>query len=205
MRYITSILIILLILILSGCGNEYVNSQDKATDNISGSETQKESTDTDDQDDQDAKDNEPLITGAWQDDYVAGAVYGQRYHFYADGHYIFEYSQFDESKRVLSEAGVWSLENGTLTLTENSKTLVEGGEKGEPFFSSEYAIVNGVIKIITIEPPEKENYDGFEIYKDTKIEQGFWTMFIGSQYWKLSDDPNLYLNDTVEDGDLYSA
>lgn len=131
---------------------------------------------------------------------------GQRFHFFEDGNYIFEYSQFDESKRVLSEMGLWSFENSILTLIMNSKIIVEGGEQVEPFFDSEYAIENGTIRIIELNPPEISDYAIDEIMQDIENSLGFLKMDInGISYWKFTDEPDMYLNNPVEDGDNYSA
>jgi len=159
-----------------------------------------------DQEAYEAMDGKIILIGTWHDAPVIGAVDGQRFHFYEEGNYVFEYSQYDEAKRVLSETGTWNLENNILELIMNSKVTVEGGEKGEPFFSSEYAIVNGRIKIIELDPPETKEYKLNDFFQDNEDSPGFWTVMINeTRYWKYTDSPDMYLNDPVQDGDLYSS
>jgi len=219
MRHIYILFVVLLILVLTGCNNNAVNVQDggildrSSPGSIEGqddpllmTETENGNPDEQNQLSTDIVDDKSILIGTWQDTPAIGAVDKDRYHFYKDGSYIFEYSQYDEAKRVLSEAGTWKMENNLLTLTINSKVTVEGGKKVEPFFSSEYAIENGTIRIIELSPPEIEEYILGSFSQDTKDSPGFWTVIINeTQYWKYTDDPDLYLNDPVKDGDTYSS
>jgi len=219
--------LIALILTLAGCGNWDVNSQDHAPSNISSQETQGDTIGQTTQDgiigkDEQSNKDEPLDTGnqeitggktmligTWQDTPSIGSLDRQRYHFYDAGNYIFEYSQYDKEKRVLSEMGTWRIENDILTLNINRKVTVEGGEESTEALlagdtSNEYAIVNGTIKTIEMDPPENEEYTLNDFYYDTKESPGFLTVLVGKdRYWKYTDDPDLYLNDPVKDGDIY--
>ena len=210
MRYIHTLFIILLILVLSGCNNSVINSQGAELEE--GQNQESEATqDTQSINDEcpeiiDTSGEKSILVGTWYHNSAIGSVLGSRYHFYEDGRYIFEYSQYDEAKRVLSESGMWSFENNILTLVINSKVTVEGGEKTEAFFESEYAIKNGTIKIVEVNPPETNEYTLDEFLQDTEESPGFWKVDInGSSYWKFTDNPDMYLNEPVEDGDSYSA
>lgn len=210
MRHILTLLAILIILGSSSCNNASINPREEE---LAEGQNQENLVVADAQsvnDGWDGKIDSPsekhLLVGAWHDSPVIGSVDGQRYHFYEDGTYIFEYSQYDEAKRVLSEMGAWSFENNILTLIIKSKITVEGGEEVEAFFNSEYAIKNGTINIIELSPPETNEYMLDEISQDMEESPGFWTVGInGISYWKFTDDPDMYLNNPVEDGDSYSA
>ena len=132
-----------------------------------------------------------------------------RYHFYDDGSYIYEYSDNDKEKRVLSETGTWDVEGGILTLIIKSKVTIEGGEKStEPLLPGDtnaYAIVNGTIKIVELDAPETKEFKLGEAFIDAEGSPGYWAMsFDNATYWRLSSDPDAYQNDFVADGDIYN-
>jgi len=224
MRYAILILIVI-VLLSTGCENKTANKQGEGLPDVSGSGQgiQNESMSAGDQavqndetvgdssaGSQGIQDEKTLMIGSWHTAPYVGAAYGPRYHFYDDGSYLYESSNYTSENRIISESGTWNIENEILTLTVNSKVTVEGGERVKqtlPDDPSQYMIVNGTVKIIEVNPPEKENYDLGAILKDT-IEDGngfLTTTFNGDQYWKLSDDPDALHNDFVfNDGDIWN-
>jgi predicted small lipoprotein YifL len=153
-------------------------------------------------------DTKNILKGTWHHLPVVGAVLGSRYHFFGDMKYIFEYSQFDISKRVLSDMGNWDVVDDILTLVVDRRIIVEDGElvEASPYASSDFEIINGLIRIVELNPSEKEEHDISGILIDSK-EKGneLWTVVINNiQFWKLSDNPEAYQNDPVEDGDVWN-
>jgi len=233
MRHMIFIATIILIFVLTGCNSGSINGQDWEIineQNQESSEPQDQEV-TDDQRQENVEDQEntneqgqkgeenldqknvenskkEIMIGTWQESPSVGSLFASRYHFYGNCNYIFEYSQYDESKRILSEMGTWSVESDTLALIVKSKITVVGGEKGAPGpnSTSEYSIVNGKIEIIEVNPPKKEEYELNNMYRDTEERIGYWVIIInGTQYWRLLDDPNAYLNEPLEDGEIYSS
>jgi len=227
-RIILPILITLILALLAGCRGADVDEWDIVIPDTGGRETQDEIADDEygqaahdeeddideivdpgelgDQGDPGDPGEKTTMIGIWQDTPSLGSVDGQRHHFYENGDYIFEYSQYDEAKRVLSENGTWDFRNGKLTLAITGMTTVEGGEKGEPMFFSEYAIVNGTIRIKQVDPPKESEYILEDFYYDMEGSPGRLTVVIGdTRYWKYADDPDYYLNNPVKDGDTYPA
>ena len=162
----------------------------------------------------------PLI-GTWHAWYMIPSQYDERYHFYDDGTYLHEYSNYDREKRVLSEQGIWQIKNDVLSLAANNKMTIEGGEQSvEPLLpgdTNKYTIVNGIIKNIEINPPETVEYEiqlfppkddyseeTYDWSKEEEYSYGYWVMIVnGIRFWKLIDDPDAYQNDFFQDGDVY--
>jgi len=212
MRYAS--IVLLICVLLSGCGNNATNAQDEPLDIVVHVD-QDDTTDTGDQDDESAAAGDPgiedatILIGTWQDVPSIGSMDRQRYHFFEDGNYIFEYSQYDLETRLLSEIGVWSLENSFLNLIIFEKVTIEGGEKStEPLLPgdefNEFAIINGTIRIIELDPPVKEEHKLSDFFQDNENSPGYWTMMISkTRYWKYSDSPDTYLNEPFQDGDVF--
>ena len=167
-------------------------------------------------------DERTKLIGTWHSWHMIPSQYDERYHFYDDGTYILEYSNYDSENRVLSESGEWNLDNGILSLIVHGKVIIEGGEKtAEPLLAgdlNEYAIVNGIIRVVELDAPETETYPvvpsppkddasgpAFEKDKEDEYSYGYWTMRLnGANYWRLTDDPDCYHDGFFEDGDVYS-
>ena len=147
------------------------------------------------------------IIGTWHGWFMVPSQLLDRYHFYDDWSYIYEYSNYDTEKRILSEMGTWNIENDKLTIIVNSKVTIEGGEKTEPSLQgdpNEYQIINGTIRIVELDIPEIVEFRLGEAFIDKEGSPGYWAMdFGGMTYWRLSPDPDAYQNDQVEDGDVY--
>jgi len=215
MRYL--IIVIIIIFTLSGCGNNNATSQSfdlTATKAPEVEEPVSESGVPDIENDNaiiegDEGQDRTILIGTWQDTPSIGSADGQRYHFFDDGSFIFEYSGYDQETRVLSEMGSWSFKNDKLTLITDRKVTIEGGEKStEPLLpgddNNEYVIVNGIIRIVDVDPAKKEEYVLKDFYFDEVDSPGRTTVMIGeTRYWMYHDDPETYMNDPVKDGDIF--
>jgi len=156
----------------------------------------------------DHEDKDPIVIGTWHHNPGVGSAMGACYFIFEGGDYIFQYSQYDMEKTVLQEMGKWSFKNDILSLTMNKKVVIEGGEKSaEPLLpgdSNEYAIVNGKIKVVDVDPPQKEEYDLSDMYNDNDEGNGNLTaVFNGTRFWKIHDYPDVYIDEVFNDGDTY--
>lgn len=150
-----------------------------------------------------------LMIGTWYGSPSVGSADSDRYHFYDDGTYLYEFSNYDTMSRVRSESGTWEFENNKLTLIVNSKVIIEGGDEAEPLLvgdPNKYQIKNGSIKIIEVDHPEEREYVVNSIYQDTEEKIGFWKMTIEGvgDYWKFTDDPGAYQDRYIEYEDIWN-
>lgn len=203
MKYIASILLLVILILVSGCNNPN-------TATLNGGSSNNVAVSSGDSNDNDtaALNKKSILVGTWQDGSNVGESMGQRYHFFQDGSFIFDYSLYDEAKTTLSESGKWILNDNKLTLEVMKKVTVVGGEKGKPSSkaSSDYAIINGKIKIITLAPPQKVEYATTAFSIDNEKSIGWYTFSIeGTQYWKSNSDPNVDWNPQYRDGDIYKG
>ena len=218
MRY--AIFLLIMLFVLSGCVSNPAGDQENdgdldivivpdGPDGAGGDGDQDAQEDeTDGAIEPDGGDEDPIMVGTWHHMPGIGSAMGACYFIFEGGDYIFQYSQYDTEKTVLQERGRWSYKNGMLTLTINKKVVIEGGEKSaEPLLpgdSNEYAIVNGKIKFVDVDPPQKEEYDLSDMYSDTDEGNGHLTaVFNGTRFWKIHDYPDVYIDEAFEDGDIY--
>ncbi|MDR1754793.1 MAG: hypothetical protein LBR74_07805 [Eubacterium sp.] len=68
------------------------------------------------------------LIGTWHEGPSIGASYGERYHFYDNGEYLFEYGQDGGIERIVSESGLWSFDNNKLLLSTLTKKLNKVGK-----------------------------------------------------------------------------
>jgi len=119
-----------------------------------------------------------ILIGTWQDGPMVGSAFSNRYHFFSDGRFIFEYSQYDTTKTIISESGAWKVTNGVLELVIDTRDVLEGGK----IVTWMYEIAE--IKTFNVTKPVTD----YEVLNRL-------TMTVGSdRYWKLSDDPNANMN-----------
>ena len=221
MKYFMSLII--LIILLSGCDGGISSVQDGDNqDSITTQTPEHENEVIQNQENTEVMEEKNTLIGTWHAWHMISSQCDERYHFYDDGTYLFEYSNYDDKKRVISESGVWDDSNDILKLIISSKVTIEGGEEStEPLLvgdPDEYAIINGTIRIVEMDPfeteehrielypPEELDDATFEKDKESEYSYGYWTMFIdGVKYWKLTDNPDMYLNHIVlEDGDIWN-
>ena len=133
------------------------------------------------------------LVGVWHASPSLGAGWNDNYHFFKDMTFRLDYSQYDESKRIIDIAGEWSVSEGELILTVTQKTVVKGGqlEKSSPSAVSEYKIVNGKIKKEQLNLPEKIVYALSKIEKDESYPYPIMIKIDGKQFWKFNDDPTI--------------
>jgi len=208
-------LIVFVFILLAGCGTA-ANDQEQASPDFDLQEFQNEAADTADepdigadgieQGDKDIYNDIYELVGTWHDSPGMASLMTQRYHFFEDSTYIFETSQFDGTRRVLSESGTWEYKNDILTLTITGRIIVEGGEEKESMILVGDALDGGTIRIIEVDPPEIEEYLLEDFYFDDVESIGRTTVMIGeTRFWKFADDPEQDMNEPVKDGDLYSS
>ena len=215
------IIIIAALLLMSGCGNNIEINHDEEPGNVENLDieindeldenTASQSEDKDGSGEQNITEETTMMIGTWHEVPFIGSADSQRYHFFPDGKYIFEYSQYDTEKRILSKTGTWTFENGLLTLIVNSMVTVEGGEESAESLlpgddNNEYAIINGTIRIVDIKTPESEEYILENFYYDIGNTPGDYltVLFNETRYWKYTDDPSVYLDGPYADGDIYN-
>jgi len=132
-----------------------------------------------------------MIVGLWQNNPSVGSGIGECYRFYADGTYLFEPSEFVfdlEDYRPPRSAGAWEAHGDSITLHMTQKTVVEGGQWVEdPFIG--FALEGGIEKTIAASKEIYTIYLG--VFKDLDRDM----LSIGGRtYWKISGDPNDYLD-----------
>ena len=191
------IIISILIVILSGCNTNYTseNAVSASLDEVSNNVA----VDLD-------LDKKSILIGTWHNAPYVAAAYGPRYHFFDDGVFIFENSDYDGMDIILSESGGWTVDEDKITLEIRETTIVDGGERINFGTNDvpEYAIVNGTIKILTVMPPEIKEYPAiFSV--DNENSTGYYTISIdGTQYWRIHLSPDEYLGIQYKDGDIYN-
>ena len=202
MKYFMTIL--LLIIVLTGCDNKddtilHVESyNDVSVADIDSDDDITVSNEENTNNDASVPEESSVMIGVWHDMPMVGSGLSQRYHFYDDGSFVFEYSQFDETKTTLSESGKWTFINDLLSLEITEKITVVGGEKTES---------KGRIVIVIPTPPEKKEYTVHTpLSLDKEVSpDGYYTFDIeGIEYWRISSDPDMYRDPQYKDGDIYN-
>jgi hypothetical protein len=68
------------------------------------------------------------IVGVWQAErFDEGSGWPDTYQFFSDKRFVFNFSQYDGSKRILRIAGTYKIEKGTLLLTIENTVEAVGG------------------------------------------------------------------------------
>lgn len=132
------------------------------------------------------------IIGLWHVDPYLAAGWGERYRFFNNGNFKFEFSQYDEEKRVLDMSGKWEINNNKLLIKITNKTVVVGGElvEASPSAISKHSIINGKEEVKQINPPELIEYSIGQIEIDNDSNYKYKIKINGQYFWKFSDNPN---------------
>lgn len=146
------------------------------------------------------------LVGTWMASPCVGAGYNARYHFFDNGLFIYEKSEYDGTNRIISESGSWSAKGGKLVLSVISREILEGGEIVGEILNDGWDdrwIQGGEYKIIYLDKPEVKNYNVSEKAKEDP-EVGKLTIKIGKkQFWKFdnlnSDQPILWYSNGKSD------
>ena len=132
-----------------------------------------------------------MIVGVWQNSPAVGAGIGECYRFYADGTYAFipgaVVLDLEEYRPPRSE-GTYTADQDGVTLRMVRKIIVEGGEWVEnPILG--YVLEGGTEKTVEMSKTI------FTIYLGKFKELDRHMLDIGGRtYWKLSGDPEAYLD-----------
>lgn len=146
---------------------------------------------------------ESELVGLWHAGPMLAAGWGEKYLFYIDGHFRFDYA--DESKRIINFSGDWYVKDNKLVLIKKNRLVIKGG-KLEESPSGEYYVEGGTIIKEKVIPPEKVVYDLGAFEENHKYPHPKMVKIGGKQYWKFFDDPKEYEtlyqseNDYYEDG-----
>ncbi|NPV90052.1 MAG: hypothetical protein HPY50_04660 [Firmicutes bacterium] len=160
--------------------NSFVLQEQKASTEVS--KGQKEGSGT-------QKPIESELVGMWHASPMVAAGYNQVFLFYSDG--VFKHYYKNEESRVRDISGKWLIKNNNLILQVSHKTVIEGGERGEPSPSStaRYSIVHGKTVRKKIDPPEGVILSIGKIERDDKYFHPVMLKIGSQQYWKYDDDP----------------
>jgi len=141
--------------------------------------------------------NENQLTGVWQiKSSKLGDALLDHYQFLPNGEFIYNFSQYDDTRRVLALKGHYRLEGIKIFMVVQSRVELTGGyfTKGSPGFqASPFVIEGGTIE--TFKQVDTTNlHDPFIIKVNAISKTG---KVVGLQldhikYYKISDNPNAY-------------
>jgi len=139
------------------------------------------------------------LIGVWQEGSPSvGDALKKNLQFFADGHFVLNFSQYDDIATVRALGGKYKLDSSGLYLIAEYRKEIVGGtyEKGNPGVDKDEFVLNGG-KLTTIrQKPDSDSYvDPYIISpcKNEKRTPGHPCILINSNtYYKLSDNPELY-------------
>jgi len=136
---------------------------------------------------------EEMMVGLWQNAPSVGSGIGECYRFSQDGTYTFEPSPFvfDPTEyRPPSSQGTYQADGDSMTLLRTKNTVAQGGAWVEdPILG--FVLEGGSVKTV-IHPEPKAIYAIYlGVFPDLPREM---LSIDGRTYWKLSGDPNEYLD-----------
>lgn len=135
---------------------------------------------------------EDIIIGVWQASPAVGSGYADKYHFFEDMTFRFDYSQFNGEKRDISLYGTWELENNWLYITVKSKKTKVGGDfvKSIGSISSNYMLKNSEIVVEDLERELKIIYPLEEVIES--VDSPLYMTIGNVEYWRLTPNPDMY-------------
>ena len=132
------------------------------------------------------------IVGLWHKGEVVGSGWNETYQFYANGIFSFYFSQYDETKRVVSLHGKYRFSGDTLfTKIERRTELIKGFvRRGYIAYEHQWVLDSTLTKSIN-------QLNSIEEYAILQFVVGPKTSFIvdgikSLQYYKISSNPNDY-------------
>ena len=133
------------------------------------------------------------LIGIWQ----AGSdkessAWLDNYQFFSDGKFVFNFNQYDGSKRIISLNGKYDLQVDTLILIIEYSVEVVGGyiTRGSSAWENEWVIQDAKIKEIKNDNPNKEM--AF-IEKCSETNSTFPCLMIDTRkYYQMQSDPTKY-------------
>ncbi len=140
----------------------------------------------------DKYDYENIIIGVWQASPSVGSGYDDKYHFFQDKSFRFDYNQYNGEERDISLYGKWRLEDSKLHITIYRKKTKIGGEfiKATPPSAPGYRLVNSEIVVKDLERELEIIYPLGEVIEN--FHSPLYMTIGNVEYWKLTNDPNSY-------------
>jgi len=135
--------------------------------------------------------NVPAINlqGIWQHNGSMAAGWAERYHFYPSGTFHFYPSEMACREEKIEKIGTWKLENTTLTLTTTKQVINRLEVYSNGLCSvKEKKVVALTTPVITQLPIVDYGTQKRDIYPSISIND--------IQFWKFSDDPSSYGDET---------
>lgn len=86
--------------------------------------------------------------GLWQDSPLVASGYGHTYSFFSNGAVVERTNEMDGQRRLISQVGEWSIENGFMYIRHTHRIYLYGGElvKSSGSIASPKMLVNAEIK-----------------------------------------------------------
>ena len=134
------------------------------------------------------------LIGFWQADTPdITDAYTDCYRFFADGRFTFVFSGYDETKRIVSLSGTYTIKDSVFSFFVTSREELEGGVvERNPQSSNGWYLSQG--KLRTVKQPIA-GPDEAPLEKMSPAPNGKMCIEIGAtKFFKLSPDPNYSIN-----------
>jgi hypothetical protein len=135
----------------------------------------------------------PDIVGVWQAErYDEGSGWPDAYQFFSDKRFVFNFSQYDGSKRILRIQGTYKIENETLLLTIENTIEAVGGYLTRSTITSlsdSWELTDYTVKTV------KQNNEEPEVVKLKRCQGSFpkeCILLDARKYFKMDKDPLKY-------------
>jgi hypothetical protein len=137
------------------------------------------------------------LIGVWQiDNARVGDALRENFQFFPDGRFILNFSEYDDTQRVLALRGHYRFGNGLLFMTVQSRDEIIGGyfTKGSPGFQrSAFVLEGGKVQTIT-QIDSAGSKDPFVVTKCKVTKSGkiAGIQIDNNKYYKLSENPEAF-------------
>lgn len=133
------------------------------------------------------------VVGVWQAEaYDESAAWPDAYQFFTDKKFVFNFSQYDGSKRILRINGTYKIENGSLLLQVQSTIEAVGGYLTRSTITSlsdSWELTDYSVQEV------KQNNKEPEVIKLKKCEGSYpkeCFLLDGRKYFRMDTDPTKY-------------
>ena len=134
-----------------------------------------------------------MLPGLWQNGPSVGSGIGECYRIYADGTFTFTPSEFvfdPEDYIPPSARGIYKIEDDYVVLLMQKRTVIEGGTWVEDEIMG-YVLEGATSMEETLPVPKELSAQYLGVFYDMPREM---FSIAGRTYWKISDDPDAYLD-----------
>lgn len=139
------------------------------------------------------------LVGVWQEgSTTVGDALKKNFQFFTDGHFVLNFSQYDDIGTVRALGGKYKLDSGGLYLIAEYRKEIVGGtyEKGNPGVDKDEFVLNGGKLTVIRQKPDSDSYVDPYIVSPCKSEKrtpGHACILINyNTYYKISNAPGLY-------------